>query len=148
LPLARCSRRNGPLEVWPGGSHLWSPEVLGRHRVSDEIQDGSNPALEDLARRIPSQRLLLEPGSLLIRDPGMLHRGTPNLTRKPRTMLSICYLRRDYDYDYGSAEYNLDPELFQGLDSSVQRLFPEMETRHQPRPVSRKRTAPSTQPLA
>jgi ectoine hydroxylase-related dioxygenase (phytanoyl-CoA dioxygenase family) len=148
VPLTRCSRRNGPLEVWPTGSHLWSPDLLSGHGLSDEVQDGSNPGLEELARRIPSQRLLLEPGSLLIRDPGMLHRGTPNLTRKPRTMLTLCYLRRDYDYDYGSAEYSLDRELFRRLDPSVQRLFPEMEVPHQPRPVSRKRTDPSRQPLA
>jgi ectoine hydroxylase-related dioxygenase (phytanoyl-CoA dioxygenase family) len=148
LPLARCTRRNGPLEVWPTGSHLWSPDLLDRHGLSDEVQDGSNPALEELARRIPSERLLISPGSILIRDPGMLHRGTPNRTRKPRSMLTVCYVRRDYDYDYGSIEYNLDADLFQGLAPGVQRLFPEMEVRHQPRPVSRKRTAPSTQPQA
>jgi ectoine hydroxylase-related dioxygenase (phytanoyl-CoA dioxygenase family) len=148
VPLTRCSTRNGPLEVWPTASHLWSADVLDRHGLSDEVQDGPNPALEEFARRLPSERLLLEPGSLLIRDPGMLHRGTPNRTSSPRTMLTICYLRRGYDYDYGAAEYNLDSELFARLDPSVQRLFPELEAAHQPRPVSRNRTAPSTQPLA
>ena len=148
LPLTRCSRRNGPLEIWPTGSHLWSPEVLARHGLSDEVQDGSNPGLEELANRLPSRRLLLDPGSVLIRDPGMLHRGTPNRTHRPRTMLTVCYLRRDYDYDYGTAEHNLDAELFGALDAGVQRLFPEMEAVHQPRPVTRKRAAPSRQPLA
>lgn len=148
VPLTRCSNRNGPLEVWPTASHLWSADVLDRHGLSDEVQDEPNPALEEFARRLPSERLLLEPGSLLIRDPGMLHRGTPNRTRSPRAMVTICYLRRDYDYDYGAADYNLDSELFARLDPSVQRLFPEMEAAHQPRPVSRNRTAPSRQPLA
>lgn len=148
IPLGRCTRRNGPLEVWPGGSHLWSAEALERHGVSDEVQDGSNPRLEEMARVMPSQRLLLEPGSILIRDPGMLHRGTPNRTRRPRTMLTACFLRGDYDYDYGTAEYNLDAQLVAGLDPSVGRLFPEIEGAHQPRPVSRNRTAPSRQPLA
>lgn len=148
VPLTECGPENGPLEVWPTGSHLWSPAVLNRHGLSDEVQDGSNPGLEELARRIPSQRLLLEPGSVLIRDPGMLHRGTPNLTPEPRMMLTVCYLRRDYDNDYGSAEYNLDRELFQRLDPRVQRLFPDIAARHQPLPVSRKRADPSMQPLA
>jgi ectoine hydroxylase-related dioxygenase (phytanoyl-CoA dioxygenase family) len=130
IPLSRNTRRNGPLEVWPAGSHLWSPQVLERHGLSDEVQDGSNPALEEFARRIPSELLLISPGSILIRDPGMLHRGTANRTRKPRTLLTVCYLRRDYDYDYGSAEYNLDDELFEGLDPSVQRLFAEASGRH------------------
>ncbi|HKH22062.1 MAG TPA: phytanoyl-CoA dioxygenase family protein [Solirubrobacterales bacterium] len=137
VPLTRCTRRNGPLEVWPVGGHLWRPEILARHGISDEVQDGSNPVLEQLAGRMPSELLPLEPGSILIRDPGMLHRGTPNRTRHPRTMLTICYLRRDYDYDYGSVEYNLDAELLAGLDPAVRRLFPEHELPHQPRPVAR-----------
>jgi ectoine hydroxylase-related dioxygenase (phytanoyl-CoA dioxygenase family) len=148
VPLSRNTRRNGPLEVWPNGTHLWSDEALEHGGISDEVQDGSNPALEELAARMPSERLLLEPGSILIRNPGMLHRGTPNRTRRPRTMLTVCYLRREYDYDYGSTEYNLDSELFARLDPTVQRLFPELATAHQPRPVSRNRTAPSKQPLA
>ncbi len=148
VPLARCEKRNGPLEVWPGGSHLWSPDVLERHGVADDVQDGANPRLEEIARALPSERLLLEQGSILIRDPGMLHRGTPNRTRRPRTMLTACFLRGDYDYDYGTAEYNLDADLVPGLDPSVRRLFPEIEGAHQPRPVSRNRTAPSKQPLA
>ncbi len=147
VPLVDCGLENGPLEVWPE-SHLWSPAVLNRHGLSDQVQDGSNPGLDEFARRIPSEPLVVELGSVLIRDPGMLHRGTPNITREPRTMLTLCYLRRDYDYDYGTAEYNLDRELFRRLDPSVQRLFPEMEAPHQPRPVSRYRTEPSTHPLA
>jgi ectoine hydroxylase-related dioxygenase (phytanoyl-CoA dioxygenase family) len=148
VTLTRCTPRNGPLEIWPGASHLWSPEVLERHGISDEVQDGANPPLEELARRLPSERLLLEPGSILIRNPGTLHRGTPNRTRRPRTMLTVCYLRRDYDYDYGRLEYNLDAELFAGLDPAVRRLFPEPAPTHQPRPVNRNSTAPSRQPRA
>jgi ectoine hydroxylase-related dioxygenase (phytanoyl-CoA dioxygenase family) len=148
VPLARCTRRNGPIEVWPNASHLWSAEVLDRHGVADDVQDGSNVSIEALTRLLPSEHLLLEPGSLLIRNPGMLHRGTPNRTRRPRSMLTVCYLARDYDHDYGSTEYNLDSELFGRLDPAVQRLVPEPERGHQTRPVSDSRTAPSTQPLA
>ena len=148
VPLSRNTRRNGPIEVWPGASHLWKAEVLERHGLSDDVQDDSNPGLEALAARIPSERLLLEPGDMLIRDPGMLHRGTPNRTRRPRTMLTLCFLRRGHEHEYGTTEYNLDAELFARLDPSVQRLFPEGEAAHQPRPVSRNRTAPSRQPLA
>jgi ectoine hydroxylase-related dioxygenase (phytanoyl-CoA dioxygenase family) len=148
VPLSRNTRRNGPIEIWPGASHLWSPEALERHGLTDDVQDGSNPGLEELAAQLPSERLLLEPGSLLIRDPGTLHRGTPNRTRAARTMLTVCYLSRDHDHDYGTTEYNLDAELLARLDPSVQRLFRQGSIPHQPRPVSRNRTAPSRQPLA
>jgi hypothetical protein len=53
----------------------------------------------------------------------MLHRGTPNSTRRPRTMLTLCFLRRGHEHEYGTTEYNLDAELFARLDPSVQPLF-------------------------
>ena len=63
-------------------------------------------------------------------------------------MLTVSYLRRGHDHDYGTTEYNLDGEIFGRLDPSVQQLFPEFADTHHPRPVSRKTAAPSRQPLA
>jgi ectoine hydroxylase-related dioxygenase (phytanoyl-CoA dioxygenase family) len=148
VPLSRNTDRNGPLEVWPNGSHLWSAELLRRHGLSDEVQDGENPGIHELSERLPSERLLLDPGSILVRNPGMLHRGTPNRTRRPRSMLTVCYLRRDYDWDYGAREYNLDPQLFADLAPEVQSLFPRSEGPHRPLPVSAKAVAPSRHPRA
>ena len=108
VPLTRCGPDNGPLEVWPVGSHLWSAAALARHGLSDDVQDGSNPAMEVFSRRWPSRRLLLEPGTVLIRDAGTLHRGTPNLTDEPRTLLTLCYFRQGHTHDYGTSAYNLD----------------------------------------
>jgi len=122
------------LEVWPVGTHLWSADALARHDLSDDVQDGGNDSMETFARRFPSRRLLLQPGTVVIRDAGALHRGTPNLTDEPRTMLTICYMRRGHTHDYGTSAYNLDSELFQRLDPRVQRVFPDF---HQPRPVTR-----------
>ena len=147
VPLTRNTERNGPIEVWPNGSHLWSAELLRRHGLADDVQDGENRELLELAQGLPSERLLLDPGSVLIRNPGMLHRGTPNRTRRPRSMLTVCYLRSDYDWDYGAEEYNLDPQLFAGLAPEVQRLFPR-HSPHNPRPVSANAAAPSRQPRA
>jgi ectoine hydroxylase-related dioxygenase (phytanoyl-CoA dioxygenase family) len=148
VPLSRNTERNGPLEVWPSGSHLWSAEALRRQGLSDEVQDGENPGILEFSRRLPSERLLLDPGSILIRNPGMLHRGTPNRTRRPRSMLTVCYLRRGYDWDYGAEEYNLDSQLFAELAPEVQRLFPRSEDPHKPLPVSAKAAAPSRHPRA
>lgn len=123
VPLAPCGLDNGPLEVWPTGTHLWQPATLGRYGLSDDMQDGENPAMEAFARNFPSTGMVLEPGSVLIRDPGMLHRGTPNLTDEPRTMLTICYLRRGHSHDYGDARFNLDENLRDALPPAVLRLF-------------------------
>jgi hypothetical protein len=134
IPLTPCGPDNGPLEVWPVGTHLWSAETLARHVLSDDVQDGGNDSMETFARRFPSRRIFVEPGTVVIRDAGTLHRGTPNLTDEPRTMLTICYMRRGHTHDYGTSAYNLDPELYQRLDPRVQSVFPDF---HQPRPVTR-----------
>jgi hypothetical protein len=42
------------------------------------------------------QTVPLEIGDVLIRHPGALHRGTPNMTDTPRALATIRYVRRWY----------------------------------------------------
>ena len=123
VPLTLCGLENGPIEVWPTGTHLWQADVFDRYRLSDEIQDDENHAMEELASFFPSRKLVLEPGSILIRNPGMLHRGTPNLSGIARTMLTICYMRRSHSHDYGNPRFNLDEALYETLSPAVKRVF-------------------------
>ena len=123
VPLTLCGLENGPIEVWPTGTHLWQAEFLERHRLLDDVQDGENQSMEEFASFFPSRKLVLEPGSVLIRDPGMLHRGTPNQSELPRTMLTICYLRRSHSHDYGDSRFNLDEVLYERLAPAVKRVF-------------------------
>jgi len=123
IAITDCGLRNGPIEVWPGGSHLWRAELFERFDLSLFVQDDPNPAVEALGGYIPSKLIALRPGDLMIRDPGMLHRGTPNTTDEPRTMLTAGYFRNDYYYPYGDTRYNLDETLYQQLDSTLQALF-------------------------
>lgn len=123
VPLAACTRANGALEAWPGGSHLWQREVLARLGFGDDMQDGANDAMEAFARLLPSRVIELAPGDVLIRDPGMLHRGTPNATDVPRTMLTICYQHPDHRHDYGDPRFNVDAEIRARLSPALARLF-------------------------
>jgi ectoine hydroxylase-related dioxygenase (phytanoyl-CoA dioxygenase family) len=123
IPLALSGLDNGPIEVWPTGSHLWQPDILCRYGLTDDVQDGENRTMEQFASNFPSEKLVLEPGSVLIRDPGMLHRGTPNPTDTPRTMLTICYLRRGHSHDYGDIRFNLDAALYEKLSPAARRVF-------------------------
>jgi hypothetical protein len=45
------------------------------------------------------QPVALKAGDVLIRHPWALHRGTPNITGRPRALLSIRYVRRWYSDD-------------------------------------------------
>lgn len=122
VPLCECTRHNGPLEVWPS-SHLWRGDWLTTNGVSPYVQDARNEGAERLAEYFPSQFIELSPGDLVVRDPGMWHRGTPNESDAPRTMLTISYFRDGVVYRYGDSSYNLDYELLQTLDPTVRALF-------------------------
>lgn len=123
IPLMHCGLHNGPIEVWPGGSHLWRSELFRKFNLQPFIQDDPNPEVEFFASFISSTLIELRPGDLMIRDPGMLHRGTPNPTDEPRTMLTAGYFRSHYYYPYGDPRYNLDDELYRELELSVRQLF-------------------------
>jgi ectoine hydroxylase-related dioxygenase (phytanoyl-CoA dioxygenase family) len=123
VPLGICGLHNGPLEVWPGGSHLWRNELLRRLQVNDDVQDGRNPEFEWFATLFPSRKVELFPGDVLVRDPGLMHRGTVNDSDQPRSMLTISYFREGFTHDYGNAEHNLDRELWEALEPRMKRLF-------------------------
>ena len=123
VPLHRCDLENGPLEIWPCGSHLWRDDVLRGLGFDDTVQDGRNPEFEWLASLFPSRRVVLEPGDVLIRDPALMHRGTVNHTDRPRTMLTICYFRGGLTHNYGSLDLSLDHELYERLAPQIRPLF-------------------------
>jgi len=123
IPLMHCGDHNGPLEVWLGGSHLWTRQSFQMAEMRAFDQDVANPAIEQFAGRLPSVRLDLLPGDLLLRDPGTLHRGTPNPTRESRVMLTIGYFREGETYPFGDPSYNLDADLFERLHPGVRGLM-------------------------
>ena len=123
IPVMECGLHNGPLEVWPGGSHLWTAGLLRPYGLEPNVQDGRNPAVERLAEYLPSIKVVLSPGDILIRDLAMWHRGTPNPSEKPRTMLTIGFFRADRAYGYGDPSYNVDEELFRNLPPRIKTMF-------------------------
>ncbi|CAM4521345.1 MULTISPECIES: phytanoyl-CoA dioxygenase family protein [Myxococcus] len=87
IPLVDVTPDNGPMEVWPGthqppSEGRLAPFTTGAHRIDE-------PTLKSLVRRIPSRKLVMRRGAVLIRDHRMVHRGTPNLADAPRYMLSL-----------------------------------------------------------
>lgn len=123
VPIMECGLHNGPLEVWPGGSHLWTTDILNRSALKPYVQDGRNPPVEKLAEFFPSIKVVLQPGEILIRDLAMWHRGTPNETDEPRTMMTIGFFRGGYTYGYGDPSYNVDREVYENLPPRIKRMF-------------------------
>jgi len=123
VPIMECGLHNGPIEVWPGGSHMWTTDLVGKYGIAPFVQDGRNPPAERAAEFFPSIKLAIGPGEILIRDLAMWHRGTPNPTTEPRTMLTMGFFRGDYYYGYGETSANVDEESFEQLHPRIQRMF-------------------------
>ncbi len=81
-PLVDVTEENGPLEIWPGGTHMFSTRA----------------EVEKLAAALPSERLVMKSGSLLIRDPRTWHRGTPNRSDRSRPNVALVYTRHWYRF--------------------------------------------------
>lgn len=123
IPVMYSGLHNGPIEVWPGGSHMWTQDLMQKYGLSPDVQDGRNPKVEEVARYLPSVKLTLSPGEIMIRDLAMWHRGTPNPTDEVRTMLTMGFFRSSLDYGYGDPSYNLDREEWEGLHPRIQKMF-------------------------
>jgi ectoine hydroxylase-related dioxygenase (phytanoyl-CoA dioxygenase family) len=82
IPLVDFTLENDATEVWPG-SHL----------IIDRDAEETAKA-EERAAQLPSVRLQLPAGSLVVRDLRCWHRGMPNRTPTLRTMTAMVYFRR------------------------------------------------------
>jgi ectoine hydroxylase-related dioxygenase (phytanoyl-CoA dioxygenase family) len=90
IPLVDFRLDNGPLEIWPNGSHMIS---------------GVSPA--DGTRHYPAAQVCMPAGSMLVRDARMWHRGTPNHSPGMRPNLAVVYTRPWYRF--GQAEVGTMP---------------------------------------
>ncbi|MGH8239688.1 MAG: phytanoyl-CoA dioxygenase family protein [Steroidobacteraceae bacterium] len=106
IPLVDFREDNGPLEVWPGGTH---------HHVASAAQ------IPTLAAGMHSQRVLMPAGSVLIRDSRMWHRGTPNRSNEPRPNLALVYSRSWLKLQRPQIE--ISRAAHDGLSERAQKLF-------------------------
>ncbi|MCQ6562644.1 phytanoyl-CoA dioxygenase family protein [Paenibacillus mendelii] len=93
IPLVDVTEENGPLEVWPGGTHL-NPDMANH----DTLDGSVNPHLHIVraAEHMLSEKVLMSAGSIVIRDIRMWHRGTPNKSNDRRTNLAMIFSKSWY----------------------------------------------------
>jgi ectoine hydroxylase-related dioxygenase (phytanoyl-CoA dioxygenase family) len=93
IPLVDFDDDNAPLEVWPGSHIKKLGNALPEFHTNNVFL--SKYDIEKIAQDIPSKRMLLKTGSILIRDHRLVHRGTANKSNEPRPCLSIWYKNID-----------------------------------------------------
>ena len=81
VPLTDVSAVNGATEVWPGTHRL-----AHRGPVPADAAD-----LDARAAISPPRQITCPAGGVILRDSRAWHRGMPNLTDRPRIMLSLIY---------------------------------------------------------
>jgi ectoine hydroxylase-related dioxygenase (phytanoyl-CoA dioxygenase family) len=108
IPLVDVNDNNGPMEIWPGGTHLLPDNAYG--------PNGYN--LEQLAPHMQSIKVHMPAGSILIRDSRMWHRGTPNRGNEPRPNLALIY--RAYGTDNS---ISIPQETYDNLSERAKHLF-------------------------
>jgi ectoine hydroxylase-related dioxygenase (phytanoyl-CoA dioxygenase family) len=112
IPLVDFRTDNGPLEIWPDGTHML-------HGYS---------AIEDVADSMHSEAVLMPAGSLLLRDSRMWHRGTPNRSQNGRPNMALIYSRPWLKLKYPPID--ISKETYAALSPKAQHLF-RMENIHQ-----------------
>jgi ectoine hydroxylase-related dioxygenase (phytanoyl-CoA dioxygenase family) len=92
IPLVDFTEENAPLEVWPG-THTYHKDGKGAF-YSDNV-NLSKEEIREIAATVPSKRVLVKAGTIIIRDQRLVHRGTANCSQFPRPCLSIWYKNVD-----------------------------------------------------
>jgi hypothetical protein len=105
IPLVDFTPENGPLEIWPGGTHLMPGKV----------------DMAELAPAMRSEPVLMPAGSLLIRDMRMWHRGTPNRSDHLRPNMALIYSRPWLSVNY--PKIGIPQETYDALGERAKRLF-------------------------
>jgi phytanoyl-CoA dioxygenase PhyH len=106
IPLVDATADNGPLEIWPGGTH---------HYVAERSK------IPGIAAAMHSETLLMPAGSMLIRDSRMWHRGTPNHSNAPRPNFTLIYSRYWLRLRYRPIP--IAHQTYSGLSERARRLF-------------------------
>jgi len=89
IPLVDFTEENAPLEIWPGTHVKKSGDGLDSFHTKNVFL--SKQDIEEINRQVPSKRMLVKAGDILIRDQRLVHRGTANTSSEPRPCLSIWY---------------------------------------------------------
>ncbi|NRF90381.1 phytanoyl-CoA dioxygenase family protein [Paenibacillus frigoriresistens] len=111
IPLVDITEENGATEIWPGGTHR-IPESMNKPRLVQELSASMQP-----------EKVLMNAGDVLVRDPRMWHRGTPNGSAEWRPLMALYYNRPWFNRDGVSPRIGIPHETYEGLPDRAKRLL-------------------------
>lgn len=111
VPFIDTTVLNGAMDIWPGGTHR-IPENMNQPKL-----------IQDISAAMTPQKVLINAGSVLIRDLRMWHRGTPNNSDAARPNMAFIYNRPWYIRDYSSPRIQIQREVYETLSKKAQHMF-------------------------
>jgi ectoine hydroxylase-related dioxygenase (phytanoyl-CoA dioxygenase family) len=118
IPLVDFRPDNGPVEIWPHTHRVHDFPLASAHALQLPAAEQRSTEVQQFAAELGPQPVLMPAGSLLLRDPRMWHRGSPNRSDAPRPMLAIAYNRPWYRFNsvrVSRAVYDAWPEPLQKI---------------------------------
>jgi ectoine hydroxylase-related dioxygenase (phytanoyl-CoA dioxygenase family) len=106
-PLVDFTMENGPLEMWPGGTHLI----------------GQPKDLETITKSMPSVKPLVKVGDILMRDARVWHRGTPSNGARSRPNLALVYSRGWFRFENHPVRIKIPRLTYEAFDSQLKKMF-------------------------
>jgi len=106
-PLVDFTAENGPLEIWPGGTHM--------------IAQPKN--IEAMAAAMPSIKPLIKAGDILMRDPRVWHRGTPSNGTRSRPNLALVYSRGWFRFENHPTRIKIPRATFESFEPRLKAMF-------------------------
>jgi ectoine hydroxylase-related dioxygenase (phytanoyl-CoA dioxygenase family) len=106
-PLVEFTEENGPLEIWPNGTHLIA-------KPTD---------MERMAAKMPSLRLLSKTGSILLRDARVWHRGTPSHGTRSRPNVAVVYSRGWFRFESYPYRIKIPRATYESFSDRTKAMF-------------------------
>jgi len=106
MALVDFTEENGPLELWPNATHMIA-----------QPKD-----MERMAAMMPSVRLLLKAGDLLLRDARCWHRGTPSNGTRSRPNLALVYSRGWFRFEGTPYRIKIPRAIWDGFSERMKKI--------------------------
>jgi ectoine hydroxylase-related dioxygenase (phytanoyl-CoA dioxygenase family) len=106
-PLVDFTDENGPLEMWPNGTH-----TIAQPRD-----------MERLVENMPSVRPHLTAGSLLLRDARVWHRGPPSRGARSRPNVALVYSRGWFRFENAPYRIKIPRAVYEAFPDNLKAMF-------------------------
>ena len=124
VTLTDFTIENGCTEIWPG-SHLIIDPIKSPTTEEEKLFQNYHVCSEERGAELPSVRMVMPAGSVVVRDMRCWHRAMPNYTDRTRTMIAMVYFSRIHNAlgDHGIFRTKISNDTWQHIPERAQHIY-------------------------